>query len=66
MWNREEAFRFYVADELYFMGQNKSWNIDYADFLDKLEKPIEPMPDGDAIVEEIMAKYELRFKDECI
>jgi len=66
LWNREEAYRFYVADALYFKGQNKTWNISYEDFLDRLSKPPEPQPDGEEIVEEIMAKHNLRFKDECI
>lgn len=64
IYRREEAYRFYVADSLFYQGQGKALGLKYGELLDKLEHPLMSQPvDGDEIVIDIMTKYGLRFED---
>ena len=61
---REEAYRFYIADTLYYQAQNKALSLKYSEVLDSIEMPEQSMPvDGDEIAIEIMTKYGLRFNE---
>ncbi len=61
---REETYRFYIADSLFYQARGKALTLRYEEVLDRLYKPQEPEPTGDEIVADIMTKYGLRFKDE--
>ena len=53
--SREDAYRFYISDALYFNGQNKCWTVRFADLLNGTWKPPEPV-DGDKLAEEVIRK----------
>ena len=61
---RDETYRFYIADSLFYQARGKALTLRYSELLDSLNKPIEPEPTGDEIVADIMTKHGLRFKDE--
>lgn len=65
IYRREEAYRFYIADTLYYHGQNMALTMKYGDLLNVLNKPIDNKPvNGDEIVQDIMSRHGLRFKDD--
>lgn len=65
IYSREEAYRYYVTDMLYYHGQNMTLTVKYGDILERLNKPIDNKPvDGDEIVRDIMLRHGLRFKED--
>lgn len=64
IYRREETYRFYVADTLYYQAQNKALTLRYAEVLKQMETPVDTTPvNGDEIAIEIMTKYGLRFEE---
>lgn len=54
---REIAYRIYLTDSLYYMGQQKYISIRYVDMV---HAERQPDVDGDAIVESILGRAGLR------
>lgn len=64
IYRREETYRFYIADTLYYQAQNKALNLKYGELLKQIEQPVVEQPvNGDEIAIEIMTKYGLRFEE---
>lgn len=64
IYRREETYRFYIADTLYYQAQNKALTLRYAEVLKQMETPVDTTPvNGDEIAIEIMTKYGLRFEE---
>ena len=61
---REETYRLYITDSLFYQARGKAFTLRYEELLDRIyNKPQEPEPTGDEIVQDIMTKYGLRFKE---
>ena len=60
---RDETYRYYIADSLYYQARGKALTLRYDELLKRIYEPQEPEPSGDEIVQDIMTKYGLRFKD---
>ena len=59
---REDTYRYYLTDSLFFSGQQKRITIRYADILNGKHTPPKEM-DGDKIAAEVIAKAGLVVKE---